>query len=250
MKKFYTITISLLVINLFIPKANAQNWTVGVPVDMSISYLTKYGFDCVQSNQADFNMNIILNSVSGIQYLAIVDSVQNIAVINNTTDTLFQGDTLFLTQGNNNYAVSFLNGGGSISFNFKAVGTPTTAGQNHPCASSDMWMSNLLLCNEGLTLNVQNTCSVDDATSINQLNNSNTSLQFPNMSNQFQLQLNGVKNTNAVNLYDILGNQIPFKCQINNSNISIPCQDLNAGIYFISLLHNNKPETHKFVLNK
>ena len=101
MKKNYAITIAFALSILFNLNAKAQNWTVGTPVDMSISYLTKYAFSCAPG-QADFNMNIILLGVSGIQYVAIVDSVQDIAVIFNTNDTLSQGDTLFLTQGNNN----------------------------------------------------------------------------------------------------------------------------------------------------
>jgi hypothetical protein len=248
MRKNYAITIAFALSILFNLNAKAQSWTVGNPVDMSISYLTKYAFSCAPG-QADFNMNIILLGVSGIQYVAIVDSVQDIAVIFNTNDTLSQGDTLFLTQGNNNYAVSFVNGAGNISFNFKAIGTPTTAGQFHPCLFNDFWMSNLLLCNEGLTLNVQNNCTVNGPTSLNNLDDE-ASILFPSSNNQYQLQITNLKNTDLINLYDITGKQINVKASPNNSKVSIPCQELNSGVYFITLTQNNTSSTHKFVINK
>jgi hypothetical protein len=249
MKKNYFISFALLFTLLMSTSLKAQNWTVGTPVDMSISYLTKYGFGCAPGSP-DFSMNIILNNVSGIQYIAIVDSVVDIAVIYNTTDTLMLGDTLNLSGGNNNYSVSFVNGNGNISFNFKAVGTPTTAGENHPCAFNDLWMSNLLLCNEGLTRNVQNTCTVDAATSLNSITKSHIGIQFPNASNQYQLQLSGLEAQSAINLYDITGKAIKNIGQTNNASINIPCQELNAGIYFINFVQNGTSTTSKFIINK
>lgn len=248
MKKNYSISFALVFTLLFNFSSKAQNWSVGTPVDMSISYLTKYAFSCAP--QPDFNMNIILNSVSGIQYIAIVDSVQDIAVIPSSNDTLNLGDTLFLSQGNNNYAVSFVNGTGNISFNFKAVGTPTTAGESHTCAFSDLWMSNLLLCNEGLTRNVQNNCTVDAATNLNSISSNNTIVQFPSASNQYQLQLSGLNMGNSINLVDITGKSLKLIGQTSNSTINIPCQDLKAGIYFISYTENGNITSTKFVINK
>jgi hypothetical protein len=249
MKKIYAITIAFAFIILFSFSSKAQNWTVGTPVDMSISYLTKYAYTCAP-NDPEFNMNIILNSVSGIQYMAIVDSVQDIAVIFNTTDTLMQGDTILLTSGVNTHSVSFVNNVGKISFNFKAIGTPTQAGENHPCAINNSWVGNLLLCDQSITRNVQNNCTVDAATSINNLTENHAIIQFPNNNNQYQLQIANLKNTDLINLYDIMGKQIQVKTPINSSAISIPCQDLNSGIYFITLTENNTSSTHKFVINK
>lgn len=244
MKKIYLIAFLLFNFNFI----NAQNWTVGVPVDMSISYLTRYAFGCAP--QPDFSMNIVLPNVTGIQYLAIVDSVQDIAVIVSNNDTLLQGDTLVLSPGDNNYSVSFLNGTGNISFNFKAIGTPSTAGQTHPCAFNDIWMSNLLLCNEGLTLNVPTNCTVDAATAISSLENNASFIQFPNSGNHFQLQLNNNKSYNFIGIYDITGKQIFSNTTSHSGTISIPCEKLNSGIYFIKLNQNNTFSTHKFVINK
>ena len=94
MRKNYAITIAFALSILFNLNAKAQSWTVGNPVDMSISYLTKYAFSCAPG-QADFNMNIILLGVSGIQYVAIVDSVQDIAVIFNTKKAVPANKTFF-----------------------------------------------------------------------------------------------------------------------------------------------------------
>jgi hypothetical protein len=246
MKKFFLLLFIFLVIQT--GKSNAQNWTVGVPVDMSISYLTKYAFSCAP--QPDFNMNIMLNSVSGIQYLAIVDSVQDIAVIPFVNDTLMQGDTLFLSQGNNVYAVSFVNGTGNISFNFKAVGTPTTAGESHPCLFSDTWMSNFLLCNEGLTKEVQNLCFVDAATALDKNIDENVEMQFPSYGNQFHLQLNNLKNTNEIFIYDISGKQLISKINKYSSAITISCQELSSGIYFLKLKQDKSNNIHKFIIQK
>lgn len=247
MKKIYALLIISTLALCNNSKTQAQNWTVGVPVDMSISYLTKYAFACAP-NQADFTMNIILNSVGGIQYMAIVDSVQDIAILFNTTDTLNQGDTLYLTQGNNNYSVSFVNGTGNISFNFKAVGTPTTAGQNHPCAFNDLWMSNLMLCNEGLTRNVQNTCTVDAATGIENLVAEND-IVFPNASNNYMLSLNSSNKFDKVGIFDISGKLVISEERHSNKNVALNCQGLNSGIYFVSITQNNQTATYKFVIN-
>jgi len=248
MKKNYFSTLVFACFFLINHLANAQNWTVGTPVDLQLSYLTKYSGFCAP-NQPDFRINVVCNQVDGIQYMVIVDSLVDIAVFPISNDTIELGDTLFLSTGNNNYTFSFVNGPGNISLKVKAVGTPTTAGQSHPCAFSDNWMSNLLLCDEQLTLNLQNTCNVDNATGINNLNN-NFSFQAPTISNQFQLSLNGLNPSAIVNLSDIAGKSILVKSNNAQSTLNIPCQDLNAGIYFINITQQNKNFTYKFVLNK
>jgi hypothetical protein len=248
MKKNYFISLLFAFVFLANNTGKAQNWTVGTPVDLQLSYLTKYSGFCTP--QPDFRINVVCNQVDGIQYMVIVDSLVDIAVIPFVNDTIELGDTLLLSAGNNNYTFSFVNGPGNISLKVKAVGTPTTAGQNHPCSFSDNWMSNLLLCDEQLTLNLQNTCSVDNATAISNLNSNKLSFQAPNNSNQFQLLLHGLNSSATVNLFDITGKSILIKGNSYQSALAIPCQDLNNGFYFINITQQNKTYTYKFVLSK
>jgi len=249
MKKNYLINLAFALFIFLNFAAKAQNWTVGVPVDMQVSYLTKYSGFCAPG-QPDFKINVVCNQIDGIEYIIIIDSLVDIAVIPFPLDTVELGDTLFLNTGNNIFTFSFVNGPGNISFNIKAIGTPTTAGQTYPCAFSDLWSSNLLLCNEELVLILQNDCSVDASIGINQLDENNASIQFPNLSNQYQLQVSNLKAADIISICDITGKQIKVKPTINSSTLSIPCHDLNSGIYFITLSQNNISSTHKFVIHK
>lgn len=182
--------------------------------------------------------------------MIIVDSLVDIAVIAFANDTVALGDTLLLNPGNNFYTFSFVNGPGNISFNVKAIGTPTTAGQTHPCAFNDAWTSNLLLCNEELTLSLQNDCAVNAFTNIESIFNDNSNIQFPNANNQYQLQLNGLQNVSSISLFDVTGKVVKQLGQTTQSNINIPLQELNAGVYFVSVTQNASQSISKFVINK
>jgi hypothetical protein len=47
---------------------------------------------------------------------------------------------------------------GGLELEIRATGTPTVAGETHPCAPNNLWISNLLLCNEGLSCLIQLAC--------------------------------------------------------------------------------------------
>lgn len=248
MKKNYHLFLVLFTLVSIHVKSIAQNWTVGVPVDIQLSSLTKYSGFCAP--QADFNINAVCNQVDGIQYIITIDTLVDIAIYTANNDTVELGDTLFLSAGNNNYSFSFINGPGNITFNLKAYGTPTTAGQTHQCNFSNMWMSNMMLCNEQLTFNMQNDCTVDAATGLNNLTNSTPIINFPNNNNQYQLQISGVQNSSLIKLTDVTGKQIEVNQKFNQSNVQIPCQNLNSGIYFLTLVQNNKTQSYKFLITK
>jgi hypothetical protein len=249
MKKNYIVNFLLMMLFVLNNILFAQNWNVGVPVDLQLSFLDKSSGFCAPG-QPDFKINVICNQVDGIQYMILVDSLVDIVVIPIVNDTLELGDTLMLNAGNNNFTFSFINGPGKISLNLKAVGIPITAGQNHPCSYTDNWSSNLLLCNEELTLDLQNTCSVINTSNIYNIKNNKANIQFPNLSNQLQMTVNGVSNNSLISISDISGKQIISNFTISNKNAVIPCQELQSGIYFVTLIENNIPSTFKFSICK
>ncbi|HRG59443.1 MAG TPA: T9SS type A sorting domain-containing protein [Bacteroidia bacterium] len=215
---------------------------------MHVSSLTKYSGFCAP--QADFNINAVCNQVDGIQYIITVDTLVDIAIYTSTNDTVELGDTLFLSPGNNNYSFSFINGPGNITFNLRAYGTPTTAGQTYQCNFSNLWMSNMMLCNEHLTFNMQSDCMVDAATNLNNYADATPLINFPSNNNQFQLQMYGLQNSSLIKLTDVTGKQIEINQNSIQSNLQIPCQNLNSGIYFLTLLQNNNTQSFKFVITK
>lgn len=146
--------------------AMAQNWIVGVPVDLPLGQLTMYGSDCAPSPDEAFNFPA--STVTGVDHIAIVLDAQppaTITVVPGPEDALEAGDTIWLPVTETRQVI-FSQGFGSVELDFKAVGTPTVAGQSHPCAGSDFWLSDLGLCPETLTLAIVNNCVTEATTGI------------------------------------------------------------------------------------
>jgi hypothetical protein len=81
-------------------------------------------------------------------------------------DTLATGDSILIPGGGNLYSLYFFLGGGLLDMSIKAVGVPTTVGQVHPCQPNNLWMSNLMICDEGLSPVINNNCMVEAGTSL------------------------------------------------------------------------------------
>lgn len=144
--------------------ATAQNWTMGAPAAFKWSEMTVYGSDCGQT--PDENLTFLAPSVNGVGYFAIVDALTaagEVLITPHGTGPLHVGDTVQLETGSPN-AVHFTQGTGNMTLSFWAIGTPTTVGQSYPCVFSDFWMSNMMFCPEGLTMNVAGGCTVQAGT--------------------------------------------------------------------------------------
>lgn len=188
-----------LIIALFgAPSAIAQNWIVGVPAAFKWSELTLFG-GCDPA--PDQNITFSAPGVSGVEYVAIVDAVTPpgtnlIAPLG--TGPLNVGDTVDLVVGPPN-SVYFPSGSGSMSLSFWAIGTPTTAGQAHPCTFNALWLSNLMLCPEGLTKTVQATCTVQPGTvGIGGVDREGPAISFPSAANGWMLSARDAFRASAV----------------------------------------------------
>lgn len=171
--------------------AQAQNWTVGVPAAFKWSELTLFG-GCHPN--PDYNITFSAPSVDGVEYVAIVDAVtppgvNQIAPLG--PGPLNVGDTVDLVVGAPN-TVYFPSGSGSMSLSLWAIGTPTTAGQTHPCTFNTLWLSNLLLCPEGLSKTVAGACTVQPGTvEVAEVGAEAATVVLPSAANGWILSTNG-----------------------------------------------------------
>jgi hypothetical protein len=83
-----------------------------------------------------------------------------------------------------------------------------------------------------------------EVTSVDEINNENTfSLPYPNPSNQIVTFRYDIKNykTGSVRIHDILGRGVK-EVQLTDKQgvILIPVKDLNAGVYFASIIADGK----------
>lgn len=137
----------------------AQDWTVGEPVDMLLYTQTFYG-GCNPS--ADYTYTFPTSPVSGVDYLVKITAMDPPDGALNIVPGLPDGglgDELVFTAGVQR-TMTFGNSTNSAVLEFRAQGTPAVAGQAHPCAASAFWISNLMLCPEGLFPNVDEACTV------------------------------------------------------------------------------------------
>lgn len=168
----------------------AQTWTVGVPAAFKWSQATYFGSSC----SPDPDQNILFSgpSISGVQYVAIVDAVTPAGtnqIAPGGNGPLNVGDTVILSAGAPN-SVYFPSGSGSMTLSFWLIGTPTTAGQSYPCAYNDLWMSNLMFCPEGLSMALNAGCTVLPGTAgVASVAPQAPEISFPSISNGWTLAL-------------------------------------------------------------
>ncbi len=163
--KFYSCIVTILFALLFSYNANAQNYTVGVPVcdtvaaNMELDYTGEYML--IQLDSA------LVPYVTGLNFKVKITDVHGF-VFSNVVDTLQVGDTLTLpvesdsgvlkinVPGKNNF----------VKFDILIVGIPSVAGEVYYCNISCS-MTTAVCCN---TLEVyaedEETCTVQPNTSI------------------------------------------------------------------------------------
>lgn len=234
MKKFF---ILLCLSSSLLSAVKAQTWTVGIPVDTTLSaQFIGYGAltGCFPSASAVYNFNI--PSVSGIQFSLVVNSVDaNSCYIMPGNDTLQTGDTIWLNSGVNQLSVFYFAPSNTLplQMSFRATGTPTTMGQPWPCnlPSPFMYMSNLMFCPEGLNGNISTNCTVlpgSNPTGINREHAEQWVLQYPVAANGNRLQLGRTSN---LTVYDLQGRKILHVPQAREVELA----HLPSGLYLVRL---------------
>ncbi|MCC7503020.1 MAG: T9SS type A sorting domain-containing protein [Flavobacteriales bacterium] len=225
---------------------HAQNWEVGMPVDVQISTITAFGGGCSPGPQATLFMPLL--PVDGITYYYEVINTNGgtYTMVPGPANVLNVGDTVHFPITQITEVYNAANQGG-LELVVHAEGIPTTPGQTHPCASNDIWMSDFQLCNEGLTSVISLGCETQPSTV--GIDEANTALSFiaPLASNGFVLQVLDAQ-VRTVRVLDAQGRVV------STSTVATPRMDLNSqpdGVYLLQAERSNgEVRTHRFVLSR
>lgn len=221
---------------------HAQNWIVGAPVDMQVSSVAVYGGGCWPDLQAHLNFG--LPPVAGVTYYYMVTDIIDgtYTVTPGPAGPLSIGDTITIHSAQETLVYNEAASGG-LFMQVWATGTPTAAGQAHPCAANDLWMSNLLLCFEGLNCLLQASCtteisnSVQSATAVDAI-----SYILPSAGNGYRLQVNSPANVRVVDLH---GRVV---AQEQGTALRMDLSTLPMGAYVLHLEHNGQVRTERVVV--
>jgi hypothetical protein len=143
--------------------SDAQNWTVGVPVNMLITSYTFVG-GCTPNADATFNFPASTAlGVDHVAYITAVDPPGGSATIVPGIAGGAVGDSMVI-DASVVRSLTVAAGTNTVTLEFRAVGTPTQAGDVHPCGGPSTWISNLMLCPEGLIASFNLTCTVQPGT--------------------------------------------------------------------------------------
>tara|TARA_R110001592_G_scaffold45282_5_gene144877 strand:+ start:289 stop:1533 length:1245 start_codon:yes stop_codon:yes gene_type:complete len=114
------------------------------------------------------------------------------------------------------------------TYNYAASGTYTVT----LLAGIQGWRSTGI-CSESQT------GTADICTGINE--NDNTTLElYPNPVSNL-LNINGLENNSSINIYDVTGKLAISKNNLTNPTYTLSTESLNAGVYFVSINHENIP---------
>lgn len=233
----------LVLLTLATTTITAQNWTVGVPAAYKFSEVFVWGGGCYPG--PDQNILFSGPDVFGMQYYAIVDAATPPGT--NTISPygltpLNVGDTVELVNGALN-SCFFPTGSGSMTLSLWMIGTPTTAGMVHPCTYNDLWMSNLMICPEGLSTGVDASCTVQAGTvGLAAAPTPGTGIELPSAANGWNLRVTDATVTN-VELVNACGSVVA-----SAGKGSIGTGTLPDGLYFAHISTANGTRTERFVI--
>jgi hypothetical protein len=175
----------------------AQNWAVGVPINVQVTEITVNGGGCSPGPQATLFLGA--PPVTGMTYYYEVVSITNgvYTMIPGPAGILAVGDTIHLGPGGAN-TVFNQQTSGSLQLRAKVQGTPTVAGQSHPCNTNSFWISNLLLCNEGLSTTLLSGCTTQDGSTIGISELTGESTWFVSNGNALRITDNSVRSAQVI----------------------------------------------------
>jgi hypothetical protein len=219
----------------------AQMWTVYVPVDTLLTQLGRNVGGCFPS--ADFTFTFPGSPVTGVDYLLIVKQTPT-GTVNMTPigGTIAINDTLVLVPGTQTYNVYCNSGTGLVSFDFVAKGTPLVANQAYPCSVSQLWLSNLMICPDGLSNNPPNNCLTQIATGLNEPAADDYNIIFPGDHNNGHLEVTG--DFTHVMVTDINGRT--FRPELKSGHALFNLSGVPAGMYTVIISNGSRKTTRKF----
>lgn len=229
--------------------ATAQNWTVGLPVDMLLYTQTFYG-GC--NPNADYTFTFPVSPVSGVQYLVKVTAMEPANGALDISPGILMGlNDELVFNAEVQRSLTFGNSTTSAVLEFRAQGTPTQEGQSHPCAASPFWISNLMFCPEGLVPNVDEGCTVQaGATAIYCYALAEPVIQWPAPVNGQDLMISlPSSETATANIVDASG-RVALSRKIGESG-TIDLSLLPEGTYVLDLVRSTGDAiTKRFLINR
>ena len=159
----------IIILALIFPqsaKCQAQQYTVGIPVNDTLYYLQPYS----QSGSCMFDVEVFPNifSITGVELYMVIDTL--IDVSGNTLvipgANINIGDTLFLpsSSASGGYQFKFNGGSGSSALcRLMARGTPTVAGESYLCDNYATIMTSAI-CQNSMSMMGATSCQVAAST--------------------------------------------------------------------------------------
>ncbi|MBP8824330.1 MAG: T9SS type A sorting domain-containing protein [Flavobacteriales bacterium] len=240
-------TTTLLCATALTIAANAQSWTVGQPVDMLLYAQPFYG-GC--SPDPDYTFTLPASPVSGVEYKVIitglVPATGSMSISPGLDDGLLNDELIIDAEIQR--SVTLAPGTTNATLEFRAQGTPTQAGQAHPCSTSQFWMSNLMFCPEGLIPVFNDGCSVVDlSTTVKDAAGESTMTQVPSVANGQQLTIALHSSaTAAYGIRDAVGRLVRAGSMGPLAVIDVAA--LPQGIYVVAVQAEGKTVTKRFLI--
>jgi hypothetical protein len=238
--------------------ANAQNWTVSIPVNRTIvdypdNIFTTYFCDSMNypnGQEAEFRLS--LPTVSGINYYVLIDYAINSAYTfklrhGSNVQIMSLGDSMLLSPTGflDTIHLSYAGYESYVSVKFKAVGTPTTAGQFYPCGSTNNgWFYQGIGCYYPITVDngtYLTNCTVQDQSEIDEIDHSADVVLFPNPVKK-TLNIHITKGNSLKNAYLILINSLGQKIKqisIRDETTAVSLDGIGSGICFYRVQTDN-----------
>ena len=252
MKNIFLITVFA---SITISNIQAQTWTVGVPVnrtiiDYPVDIFVTITCDTMSGQEAEFR--IALPQVAGINYYVVIDNATNPTHtyelrqgVNIQIMSLGDSMQIFSTAPVDTIHLSYAGYESSVSVKFKAIGTPTIAGQSYPCGSTDDGWYNLpigcMYPNFPDNTTYLTNCIVQSLSSIDDLPGSNNVLIFPNPAKailNIQVANTDFSKHTKLLLINTLGQTVK-QVSVERALTTVDIANLTLGIYHYQLQNDS-----------
>jgi hypothetical protein len=229
----------------------AQNWTVGVPVNRTIIdypdriFVTRFCDSLNAPNGQDAELILALPAVAGVAYYLHVDDATSPANTykfrqGGNVQILQRGDSMLLasTATTDTVHIGYAGFESEVSVRFKAVGTPTVQGEHHPCGSTnDGWYAQPIGCLGRTWADTQTylmTCTVQGPTAAD-VPASGAGLQvWPQPARaQVHVRLPEAFATAALQLADVNGRLVAQWEASGSAEQTLDVQGFPAGLFFL-----------------
>ncbi|MBK8845736.1 MAG: T9SS type A sorting domain-containing protein [Bacteroidetes bacterium] len=243
----------LLAIVIKVSGVSAQQWVVGQPVNQLIlpSALGYAALDgCYPNPSVNWTLNV--PSVPGVQFSLVVKSADaNSMFVLPGNDTLAIGDSVKISGSNFIFSIYYFSTAAPtqpLDFDLVATGIPTQAGAAYPCNLSMLiFMSNLLLCPDGLSGTIPANCTVLLNSAIEENSSLAGVINWPSEQNNFTLNIDNLKPGTRVSVFSIHGNLIE-ELTTEIAEVQLDFLDKAPGVYLLRIKHGNNVSSSKFNL--